>query len=110
MNILLNLNSLPELQRLDKQRRGRAIRDWHIELWKGAKGWTVYLLELGIFISVFAAFRALWHFVGVHWSWYGDFVWLLPAALIAVLIRNQFIYLRRRDVLAKILERPDYAS
>ena len=109
MSIIINLASLPELQRLDKQRRGRAILDWRIELWKG---WSVYFIELGLFIGVIAIFRVLWHFIpgSVHWPWYADLIWILPASFTAVALRNYVIYLRRRDVLAKILERPEYVG
>jgi hypothetical protein len=108
MGIFINLSSLPELQRLDKRRRSRALLDWRIELWRG---WAIYFIELGIFVSVLAFFRVVWHVIigSVHWPWYADLIWIIPGSFTALALRNHLLYLRRRDVLAKILERPEYA-
>ena len=109
MGIIFNLSNLPELQRVDKQHRRKAILDWRAALWKG---WGMYLFELSIFIGPIGGFNTLWHFIvgNTHWPWYSDFIWIVPGSFTAILLRNNLIYLRRRDVLKNILERPEYAT
>lgn len=108
MKLVFNIAKLPELQRLDASRRREAIVDWRIALWKS---WSNYFIEIGSFMAALVFFNWLWHLVaGNVLPRYADFVWILPAVITATVLRNYLIFLPRRDVLAKILQKPEYAS
>ena len=105
MKLFTSLSGLPELQRLDASRRRAALFDWRIELWRS---WGFYLCEVSIWLGSFLIFDGLWHFAG--WPWSLVSMPSIVAFFVAWALRNQLLYLRRREVLQKILERPDYAA
>jgi hypothetical protein len=105
MKLFVSLGSLPELQRLDVGWRRHALLDWQIELWRS---WSFYFCEISIWLGSFIFFDGHWHLAGQTWNLVS-----LPTIVsffIACVLRNKLLYLLRRDVLRRILERPEYAA
>ena len=105
MNLMLTLRRLPELKRLDARRRHSALIEWQVELWRS---WSFYLCEISIWLGSFIVFDGLWHLVGQTWKLVS--IPTIIAFLAALLLRNHLLYLRKRDVLQKILGTPAYAA
>jgi len=105
MNLIFTLRSLPELKRLDARRRHSALVEWQIELWRS---WSFYLCEISIWLGSFIFFDGLWHLAGQNWKLV-SFPTII-AFLVALLLRNHLLYLRKRGVLEKILEAPAYVA
>jgi hypothetical protein len=105
MKLALFLIRLPELRHVDQRRRVEALREWQIEL---GRSWSFYFQEISTWVGSILFFGVIWHLAGQ--SWHLISVPTIIALLVALPLRNQLLYLPRRDVLREILERPYYAA
>ena len=109
MNMILKLTTLPELQHLDRARRRSAVLDWWIALWKS---WPLFLADAAIGCFALQGFELLTRLI-TDVSWLQFVVrglLFVPTFYLVCVVRNQAIFLPRRDVLRVILQNPDYAT
>jgi hypothetical protein len=109
MQLILNLTKLPELQRLDRERRRSVVIEWWIELWKS---WPIFLADFGLGCCTLSAVE--WMTTSITDVSLLRFLvrgaLIIPAFCFVSIVRNHLIFIPRSAALKRILERPEFRA
>jgi hypothetical protein len=104
MKSTISLGRLPELQHLGDFARGKVIREWRRQL-----PLSFHPQEIALRLTVIVSFIFIrFLIIRAPLRWY-DAAWLFAAYMLGYLICVRLLYLKRRDVLAAILRRAEFA-